>query len=210
MQIFFLSAMQFWPCATHFSENTVRACNASTSYLAWMWFIICHKIHLDLQYNKKSSNEWMCECVLVLWLCPCSCLTSFLWISGIFACFTLSVSPCLPPPPPLFSFVSLPPSSLHPAIQNQSTPHSQTSGKVRSFHYLSSYAEGRPVDGRRRASPAVVYQSLWSSALPESLTSSPSTCMLLLLLLLPRISAWPFSSCCMCQNSGCFVVSRHL
>ena len=112
-------------------------------------------------------------CTSVFWCCyRLHVLISLLWISGIFACFTLSVSPCLPPA--LFSFVSLPPSSSHPAIQNQSTPHSQTSGKVRSFHYLSSYAEGRRMGGvcpPAGSSCPAVCQSLWSS---ESLTlSSP-------------------------------------
>lgn len=91
----------------------------------------------------------MCECVLVLWLCPCSCLTSLLWISGIFACFTLSVSPCLPPPPPLFSFVSLPPSSLHPAIQNQSTPHSDQ--REGAFFSLSLLLRRGSAGGREAA-----------------------------------------------------------
>lgn len=142
-------------------------------------------------------------CTSVFWCCyRLHVLISLLWISGIFACFTLSVSPCLPPA--LFSFVSLPPSSSHPAIQNQSTPHSQTSGKVRSFHYLSSYAEGRRMGGvcpPAGSSCPVVCQSLWSS---ESLTQTHACCWL------PHISACSSSLCCMCQNCGCFVVFRHL
>lgn len=151
-------------------------------------------------------------CTSVFWCCYClHVLISLLWISRIFACFTLSVSPCLPPA--LFSFVSLPPSSSHPAIQNQSTPHSQTSGKVRSFHYLSSYAEGRRMGGVVRppagSSCPVVYQSLWSSALPESLTL-PSPFQTHACCWLHYISAWSSALCCMCQNCGCFVFFRHL
>jgi len=147
-------------------------------------------------------------CTSVFWCCyRLHVLISLLWISGIFACFTLSVSPCLPPA--LFSFVSLPPSSSHPAIQNQSTPHSQTSGKVRSFHYLSSYAEGRRMGGvcpPAGSSCPAVCQSLWSS---ESLTlSSPlqthACCWL------PHISACSSSSCCMSLNCGRFDVFIYL
>lgn len=107
------------------------------------------KYNLIYNTRKKPVNEWMCECVLVVWLSPCSRLTSLLWISGIFACFTLSVSPCLPPPPPLFSFVSLPPSSLHPAIQNQSTPHSDQ--REGAFFSLSLLLRRGSAGGREAA-----------------------------------------------------------
>lgn len=54
-------------------------------------------------------------------------LMSLLWISRIFACFTLSVSPCLPPPPLPLLFCFPPsifiapchPNSIHSSLSDQ-------------------------------------------------------------------------------------------
>lgn len=139
---------------------------------------------------------------------PCSRLTSLLWISGIFACFTLSVSPCLPPPPPppLFSF--FPFLHHHRTLPSKINPLLTLRPAGRCVLFTISpptQRVGRWTGGGVR--PLLLCASLSGALLYLNLSHPPFShaCMLL-----PHISAWPFSSCCMCQNSGCFVVCRHL
>lgn len=146
-----------------------------------MLYINCHKIHLDLYY-KKSRNEWMHECVLVLLLSPCSHL-SFMDKQNICLfyslCFSLSSSCSL-----LFCF----PSSIFIAPCHPKSIHSSLSDQREgAFFSLSLLLRRGSVDGRRRASPCwqllpcrvPVSLELCSTWISDTVPSLPNPCMLL-------------------------------